>query len=78
MASVPSESTALTSLRTSAPPSEIECDEKFALRPRCGLHGGDVEGLGRFLLHLVVIDDRAIAGHDFGDGVGEVASRCPG
>ena len=39
------------------------------------LHGGDVERVGGFLLHLVVIHHGAFAGHDFGDGVGEVA--CP-
>lgn len=37
-----------------------------------GLQRGDVVRLGRFLLDLVVIDHGTIAGHDLGDGVGEV------
>ena len=76
MASEPSESVALASLRTSAPPSEMECDEKLALRPSVRLQGGDVERAGAFLLDLVVIDHGAVAGHDFGDGVGEVGARA--
>ncbi len=78
MASVPSESTALASLRTSAPPSEMECEEKLALRPSVACMRGDVEGFERFLLDLVMIDHGAIARDDFGDSVGEVFTRCHG
>ena len=36
------------------------------------LYRADVEGIERFVLELVVIDDGAIAGHDLGDRVREV------
>ena len=36
------------------------------------LHGSDVKGVERLVLEFVVIDDGAVAGHDFGDRVGEV------
>ena len=49
------------SLRTSRPPSEIECEEKVALRDGVHVHAGDVVGLEALLLHLVVIDDDAFA-----------------
>ena len=76
MASVPSESTAFTSLRTSAPPSEMECVEKLALRPKLAVESGHVEGVARSsLLNLVMVHHRAFAGHDLGYGVGEVAAR---
>ena len=74
MASEPSERVALASLRTSAPPSEMECDENVALLSDGGLQGGDVERGQRFLLELVVIDDGAVADDDLGDGVGEVGA----
>ncbi len=38
------------------------------------LQSSDVEGAWAFGLQLVVIDDGVIAGHDFGDGVGQVGA----
>ena len=73
----PSERMALASLRTSAPPSEMECDENVALLSDAGLQGGDVERGRRFLLQLVVIHHGAVANDDLGDGVGEVVRRSP-
>ena len=58
--------------------SEMECERKLALAAQLDLQGGDVEGVGDFPLHLVVIDYGVVAGHDFGDRVGEVGwhRRC--
>ena len=72
MASEPSERVALASLRTSAPPSEIECDAKDGAASDGGLQGGDVERVDGFLLDFVVVHHGAFAHHDFGDGVVEV------
>ena len=76
VASVPSESVAPASLRTSAPPSEIECDEKFVLRPSFACRVATWKRRRRFDRDLVVIHHRAVAGHDLGHRVGEVRARA--
>ena len=79
MASVPSESdgVGIVAHQRAAERDGVRC-EKLALRPMRGLQGGDVEGVERFALHLVMIHHGAVAGHDFGDCVGEVDVPAPG
>ena len=69
----PSASVALASLRTSAPPSEMECDEKFVLAADLGLEGSYVECVrSSSILQLVMVHYRVIARHDLGDRVREI------
>ncbi len=77
MQSIPSpSSTALTSLRTSPPPSEIECERRHAAPVRLHLEGRHVEGLGALPLHLVVVDHRVGPRHHLGDRAGEIGARA--